>query len=47
MEIKTRNKDIVMDPVLAESIAPFFPIIGVGTMVLIGMKLRYNYKARS
>jgi len=35
-----------MDPILAETIAPFFAIIGVGTMVLIGMKLRYNYKAR-
>ncbi len=35
-----------MDPVLAESIAPFLAIIGVGTMVLVGMKLRYNYKAR-
>ena len=35
-----------MDPILAETIAPFFAIIGVGSMVLIGMKLRYNYKAR-
>lgn len=35
-----------MDPVMAEAIAPLFGIIGVGTMVLIGMKLRYNYKAR-
>jgi hypothetical protein len=35
-----------MDPILAEAIAPFLAIFGVGTMVLIGMKLRYNYKAR-
>jgi len=35
-----------MDPILADVIAPFLAIFGVGTMVLIGMKLRYNYKAR-
>ena len=35
-----------MDPILAETIAPLIAIIGVGSMVLIGMKLRYNYKAR-
>ena len=35
-----------MDPILAETIAPFIAIIGVGSMVLVGMKLRYNYKAR-
>lgn len=35
-----------MDPILAETIAPLIAMIGVGSMVLIGMKLRYNYKAR-
>ena len=35
-----------MDPVLADTLAPILGIIGTGTMVLIGMKLRYNYKAR-
>jgi hypothetical protein len=35
-----------MDPILAETIAPFLAIFGVGTMVLIGMKLRYSHQAR-
>ena len=46
MEVDYPNEDIVMDPVLADTIIPLFAIIGVGTMVLIGMKLRYNYQAR-
>jgi len=36
-----------MDPILAETIAPFLAIFGIGTMVLIGMKLRYNHRPGS
>ena len=35
-----------MDPVLADVLAPLIATFGIGTMVLIGMKLRYNHKAR-
>ena len=35
-----------MDPVLADTLAPLIAIIGVGSMVLIGMKLRNNHSAR-
>ena len=35
-----------MDVALAEIIIPFFAAMGLGTMVLIGMKLRYSHKAR-
>jgi cell division protein FtsB len=32
-----------MDPAVAEIIAPFLGIIGFGSMVLIGMKMRYTH----
>jgi hypothetical protein len=32
-----------MPPELAEAIGPVLAIIGVGSMVLIGMKLRYSH----
>ena len=35
-----------MEPGLAEIIIPFFAVMGVGTMVLVAMKLRYSHKAR-
>ncbi len=35
-----------MDPVALDVIMPFLALMGIGTMVLIGLKLRYNHKAR-
>jgi hypothetical protein len=32
-----------MPPGLADAIGPVFAIVGIGTMVLIGMKLRYTH----
>lgn len=35
-----------MDPAIAESIMPVIAILGMGTFVLIGMKMRLDYKAK-
>lgn len=36
-----------MSPEIAEAIGPFLAMIGLGTMILIGMKLRYNHIQRT
>jgi len=35
-----------MSPEIAEIVAPFLVILGLGTMIVIGMKVRYNYLAK-
>lgn len=35
-----------MNPILAETLAPFLGIVSVAGAVLIGMKLRYNHLAK-
>ncbi len=35
-----------MDPVIAEVIGPVTAILGLGTMILIGVKLRYSHKEK-
>ena len=35
-----------MDPVIAEVLGPVTAILGVGTMILIGVKLRYSHKEK-
>ena len=32
-----------MPPGLADAIGPVFAILGIGSMILIGMKIRYNH----
>lgn len=32
-----------MDPALADVLGPVFALLGVGTMVLIGLKMRYTH----
>jgi predicted nuclease with TOPRIM domain len=36
-----------MPPELAESIGPVLAILGVGSMILVGMKLRYSHLRES
>lgn len=35
-----------MDPAIAEILGPVTAILGVGTMILIGVKLRYSHKEK-
>ena len=35
-----------MDPAIAESIGPVLAILGVGSMILIGVKLRFSHKEK-
>lgn len=35
-----------MDPIIAETIGPVIGLIAVGTCVLIGMKMRYEYRVK-
>ena len=35
-----------MDPAIAESIMPVIAMLGLGTFVLIGMKMRFDHKAK-
>lgn len=35
-----------MDPAIAEILGPVTAILGLGTMILIGVKLRYSHKEK-
>ena len=35
-----------MDPALADAIGPVFALVSMGTMILIGIKMRFNHKYR-
>ena len=35
-----------MDPVIAEVLGPVTAILGLGTMILIGVKLRFSHKEK-
>ncbi len=35
-----------MDPVIAEVLGPVTAILGLGSMILIGVKLRYSHKEK-
>ncbi|UCF39624.1 MAG: hypothetical protein JSW43_07690 [Gemmatimonadota bacterium] len=32
-----------MDPAIADAIGPVFALVGIGSMILIGMKMRYTH----
>lgn len=35
-----------MDPIIAETIGPVIALISVGTFVLVGLKMRYDFRAK-
>ena len=35
-----------MDPAIAESIGPVLVLLGIGSMILIGVKLRFSHKEK-